>query len=65
MKAGFEQFFLAGPKRAIPGGQDRPILPARIANQNTGIASSCPLVKPRVIKIDKDLNAMLSNSRRI
>ena len=33
-------FFLRGikagnPERAIPSGQDEPILPARIANQNT------------------------------
>lgn len=44
MKAGFQQFFLAGQKRAIPGGQDRPdsklehrnrvILPAREATSN-------------------------------
>ena len=40
MKAGFEQFLFAGQKRAIPSGQDRPFLPARVANQNTGFASS-------------------------
>ena len=38
----------AGPKRLIPSGQDRPILPARVANQNTGFASSCPLVEPAI-----------------
>ena len=26
----------------ILSGQDRPILPTRVANQNTGFASSCP-----------------------
>ena len=40
--------FLAGPKREIPSGQDKPILPAQKANQNTGFASSCPLPEPAV-----------------
>ena len=35
---------LAGPMREIPSGQDRPTLPARVANENTGFASSWPLV---------------------
>ena len=26
----------------IPSGQEEPILPARVANQNAGFASSCP-----------------------
>ena len=30
--------------RKMPSGYDRPILPARVANQNKGIASYCPLV---------------------
>ena len=34
------QLFLAGPKREIPGGQDAPNLPARVANQNAGFALS-------------------------
>ena len=34
----------AGPTREIPSGQDVPSLPARMANLNTGFASSCPLV---------------------
>ena len=38
-----ENFFPAGPTREIPDGQDEPILPARVANQNTGFASSYPL----------------------
>ena len=41
-------FAFAGPTRAIPSGQDRPILPARVANQNTGFASSCPLAEPAI-----------------
>ena len=41
---------IAGTKRAIPSGQDRPILPARVANQNTGFASSCPLAEPAKIE---------------
>ena len=32
-------FFLAGPTREIQSGQDGPILPARVANQNAGFAS--------------------------
>ena len=43
-----KNFAFAGTKRAIPSGQDRPILPVRIANQNTGFASSCLLVKPAI-----------------
>lgn len=38
--------FLTGPKREIPRGYDKPILPAQKANQNTGFASSCPLPEP-------------------
>ena len=41
-------FFLAGPKRAIPSGQNSPISPARVANQNTGFALSCPLAEPAI-----------------
>ena len=37
-------FFFAGPTREIPSGQDVPSLPTRMANLNTGFASSCPLV---------------------
>lgn len=37
-----ENFFLAGPMREIPNGQDGLTLPARVANQNTGFASSRP-----------------------
>ena len=41
-----KNFAFAGTKQEIPSGQDRPILPARVANQNTGFASSCPLAEP-------------------
>ena len=33
----------AGSMQVIPRGKDWPILPARVANQNAGLASSCPL----------------------
>lgn len=35
-----EIVFLGVPKREIPIGQGKPILAARVANQNTGFASS-------------------------
>ena len=35
-----KNFAFMGAKWEIPCGQDRPILPARLANQNTGFASS-------------------------
>ena len=38
-----KNFFLAGPMREIPNGQDGLTLSARVANQNTGFASSRPL----------------------
>ena len=41
-----KNFVFAGTKREIPSGQDRPILPARVANQNTGCFLSYPLAKP-------------------
>ena len=34
--------FLRGTKWEIPSGHDGLILPARVANQNAGFASSCP-----------------------
>ena len=40
-----KNFVFAETKREIPSGHDRPIFPARVANQNTGFASSCPLVE--------------------
>ena len=39
-------FAFAGTKWEILRGQDRPILPVREANQNTGFTSSCPLAGP-------------------
>ena len=41
-----KNFDFAGTKQAFPSGQDRPILRSRVANQNTGFASPCPLEKP-------------------
>ena len=38
------EIFFAGPTREIPNGQDVLSLPARVANLNTGFASSFPLV---------------------
>ena len=40
-----ENVFLpdVGPTREIPRRQDGSILPARVANQNVGVTSSCPL----------------------
>ena len=34
--------FLKRPMQEILSGQDRPIFPAQVANQNTEFASSCP-----------------------
>ena len=34
------ELLLAGPTQEIPSGQDEPILPVWIANQNVGFASS-------------------------
>ena len=45
-KSAPSNLLFAGPKLAIPSGQDGPILPARVANQNTGFTSSCPLAEP-------------------
>ena len=36
------RLFLARPTQEILSGQDRPISCTRVANQNTGFASSCP-----------------------
>ena len=38
-------FVIAPTKRAIPRGQDKPFLPARVANQDTGFNSSRPLAR--------------------
>ena len=42
---GLRRNFIAGTKRAIPSGQYRSILPARVANQNTEFAAYCPLAE--------------------
>ena len=41
----FGEILFAGTKQAVPGGQCRSILPARVANQNTELAAYCPLVE--------------------
>ena len=41
----FGEILFAGTKRAVPGGQYRSILPARVANQNTEFAAYCPLAE--------------------
>ena len=41
----FGEILFAGMKRAVPGGQHRSILPARVANQNTEFAAYCPLAE--------------------
>ena len=46
-----QNYAFAGPTRAIPSGQDRPIFLARVANQNTVFASSCPLAEPAMSTI--------------
>ena len=43
-----KNFAFAGIKREIPSGQDKPILPAQIANQNTGFTSSFPLAEQAI-----------------
>ena len=43
-----KNFTFAGIKWETPSSQDRPILPAWIANQNTGFASSCLLLEPAI-----------------
>ena len=43
-----KNFTFVGTERAIPSGQDRLILPARVANHNKGFASSCPLAEPAI-----------------
>ena len=41
----FGEILFAGTKRAVPGGQYRSILPARVANQNTEFAAYCSLAE--------------------
>ena len=44
-----KDFAFVATKQAIPSGQDRPILPARVANQNTGFASSWLFAEPAIL----------------
>ena len=46
-----QRISLLREKREIPSGQDRPILPAQVANQNTEFASSCPLAEPAIWQV--------------
>ena len=46
-----QRILLLLEQRAILSGQDRPILPAQVANQNTGFTSSCPLTEAGIIII--------------
>jgi len=41
----FRGNFSCGTQRVIPSGQDRVILPARVANHSAGFGSSCPLAE--------------------
>ena len=41
----FGEILFAGTKRAVPGGQYRSILPARVANQKIELAADCPLAE--------------------
>ena len=41
----FGEILFAGTKRAVPDGQYRSILPARVANQNTEFSAYCPLAE--------------------
>ena len=43
-----KNFAFVGTKQEILSRQDRPILPAQAANQNTGFASSFPLTDPAI-----------------
>ena len=42
---GLRRNVIAGRKRAIPSGQHRSILTARVANHSAGFVSSCPLAE--------------------
>ena len=41
----FGEILFAATKRAVPGGQYRSILPARVANPDTEFAAYCPLAE--------------------
>ena len=42
-------FYCAGPRRPISSGRDWPVLPTRLANQNTGLAWYYPRVLPAIL----------------
>ena len=44
-RVNFGEILFAGTKRAVPGGQCRSILSARVANQNTEFAAYCRLAE--------------------
>ena len=54
--------FFAGTKRAVPGGQYRSILPARVANQNTEFAAYYPLGACHIIINTLTSSTLLLNS---
>ena len=42
---GFWENFACGIQRVVPSGQDRSILPVRVANHSERFRSSCPLAE--------------------
>ena len=57
------EFFFFGTKEVIPRGRDGPILPARVANQNTDFTSFFPRIQPynnvEFYMIAEDLSVLL------
>ena len=51
-----KNFAFERPTWAMPSGQERPIFPTWVANQNTGFASSCPLAEPVIYSNNVDNN---------
>ena len=47
-KDDIKQFRFCGNEAGDPEGHDGPILHARVADHNTGFASSCPLADPAI-----------------
>ena len=45
IRLNFGEILFAVTKRAVVGGQYRPILPSRVANQNTEFVAYCPLAE--------------------
>ena len=50
---GLQRNVIAGTKRAIPSGQYRSILPARVANHSAGFGSSCPLAELAILLLSR------------